>query len=181
MNHQDLIRVALDCGAEKATVISQNKVVTSASFRDICASDGCGLYGKCWMCPPDVGPIENLMSRLRMYRWCLVYQTISPLEDSFDFEGMQEAGRKHRQLSQRIRNVLESNLNGALFLGAGGCGFCHECAKRNQEPCRHPKMATASLEAYGIDVYRLAEAAAMQYTNGANTVTYFGAVFFNED
>jgi len=66
-----------------------------------------------------------------------------------------------------------------LHLGAGGCGVCKTCAKRTNEPCRYPKLAMASLEAYGINVSRLAAAAEMKYTNGANTVTYFGAVLFS--
>ena len=37
----------------------------------------------------------------------------------------------------------------------------------------------ASLEAYGVNVSRMAQAAGMKYINGANTVTYFGAVLFS--
>ena len=35
-----------------------------------------------------------------------------------------------------------------------------------------------SLEAYGIHVSKMAEAAGMKYINGQDTVTYFGAVLF---
>jgi hypothetical protein len=38
-----------------------------------------------------------------------------------------------------------------------------------------------SLEAYGINVSELAKAAGMNYINGQNTVTYFGAVLFSLD
>ena len=38
----------------------------------------------------------------------------------------------------------------------------------------------ASLEAYGVNVSELASASGMKYINGQNTVTYFGAVFFQE-
>jgi predicted metal-binding protein len=55
------------------------------------------------------------------------------------------------------------------------------CAKRTDEPCRHPDLAMASLEAYGFNVSRLAAAADMKYINGQNTVTYFGAVLFKEN
>ena len=34
------------------------------------------------------------------------------------------------------------------------------------------------LEAYGINVSRMAQTAGMKYINGTNTVTYFGAVLF---
>ena len=67
MLNEELIQLALNSGATKATVIRTQDIVMSASFRDICKSNGCGLYGKCWMCPPDVGPIEELMARIRKY------------------------------------------------------------------------------------------------------------------
>ena len=34
------------------------------------------------------------------------------------------------------------------------------------------------LEAYGINVSKLAEVAGMNYINGKDTVTYFGAILF---
>ena len=58
-----------------------------------------------------------------------------------------------------------------------GCRVCPVCGKRTGEPCRHPQQAISSLEAYGVNVSLLAQAAGMRYTNGQNTVTYFGAVF----
>jgi hypothetical protein len=36
-----------------------------------------------------------------------------------------------------------------------------------------------SLEAYGVNVSKLAASAGMKYINGQNTVTYFGAVLFS--
>ena len=63
-------------------------------------------------------------------------------------------------------------------MGSYGCGLCPVCAKKTDEPCRFPDLAMSSLEAYGIYVSKMAEAAGMNYINGANTVTYFGAVFF---
>ena len=68
-----------------------------------------------------------------------------------------------------------------LHLGAGGCGVCERCAKQTGEPCRFPHLALASLEAYGVNVSQLAQAANMKYINGQNTVTYFGAVLFSTD
>ena len=65
MNHEELIRLALENGATKATIITQDQIVTSATFRDICATNACGIYGKCWMCPPDVGDIEELMAKVK--------------------------------------------------------------------------------------------------------------------
>ena len=177
-----LIPTALDAGAYRAKVIKAEKIVTDRAFRAMCESNACGMYGKCYMCPPDVGDIDALMSELEGYDYALVYQTVTALEDSYDFEGMIEAKRSTYPLAQKLRESCEKmKIKKALHLGAGGCGVCEICAKRTGEPCRFPDRAMPSLEAYGINVSALARAADMKYTNGQETVTYFGAIFFKEN
>lgn len=176
-----LVADALRLGADRAAVIAADQIETDRVFRDMCAANACGVYGKCWMCPPDVGEIETLMAEVKKYDYALVYQCIGHLEDSFDVEGMAEAKKTHRVLSQSLRAVFrEAGIGCVLHLGAGGCGVCNPCAKVKGEPCTHPDLAMSSLEAYGINVSRMAQAAGMKYINGANTVTYFGAVLFCE-
>lgn len=177
-----LISGTLALGVHKANVITTDKIELDRVFRDICASNGCGMYGKCYMCPPDVGDIDELMAEVREYDYALVYQTVSELEDSFDFEGMVAAKKAFYPISQKLRSVFrEAGIEKVLHLSAGGCGVCKVCAKHTDEPCRHPNLAMASLEAYGFNVSRLAAAADMKYINGQNTVTYFGAVLFKEN
>ena len=169
----------LQLGAFRAKVIEVSNVETDASFRDMCASNACGMYGACWTCPPDIGPIEVLMEQLREYSHVLVYQTVGQLEDSYDFEGMMDAGKNHNRIAQSLRSVVaDAGISDPLHLGAGGCRVCPVCAKRTGEACRHPDLCMSSLEAYGIHVSRLAVKADMKYINGRDTVTYFGAVFF---
>ena len=120
-----LTQSALDLGAYKASVIDADKIVTDRAFRDMCASNACGMYGKCYMCPPDVGEIDELMAEIRNYRYALVYQSVTELEDSFDFEGMIEAKKKSYPLAQALREVFaDMNITRVLPLGAGGCGVC---------------------------------------------------------
>ena len=182
MENNKMIEKALEYGAYKANVIETKNIVLDRAFRDICATNACGMYGKCYMCPPDVGEIEELMCEVGTYDYALVYQTVTELEDSFDFEGMIEAKKKSYPLAQSLRKVFaEMNITKVLHLGAGGCGVCEVCAKRTNEPCRFPAKAMPSLEAYGINVSELARASGMKYVNGQNTVTYFGAVLFSLD
>lgn len=175
-----LVSKALETGAFKANVIPVSDIETNKCFRDLCKANACGNYGKNWTCPPLIGEIDDLMNEIPTYKWALVYQTVSELEDSYDFEGMIEAGNLHNQLVLKMRDIATDIIPSAhiLHLGAGGCRVCPVCAKRSDEPCRHPDLSVSSLEAYGINVSRLAEAAGMKYINGQNTVTYFGAVLF---
>ena len=180
MENKELIQKTLDLGAYKASVIEAKDIVLDTAFRAMCESNSCGMYGKCYMCPPDVGDIDELMAEVGKYDYALVYQTVTELEDSYDFEGMIEARKKMPDISVKLRKTFEDmEISHALHLGVGNCGVCETCAKRNGEPCRFPALALPSLESYGVNVSELARAAGMKYINGQNTVTYFGAVLFS--
>ena len=181
MDHQALVQLALDCGATKATIITQDQLVLSASFRAICEGNGCGQYNKTWMCSPSIGDIDTLMDKVRSYKWALWYQLIGEIEDSYDFEGMTEVGNRFIAMCQRVNEELKPVFGKEmLHLGKGGCGLCKRCTILDNEPCRMPDKALSSLEMYGVDVYRTTEGTGLNYINGPETVTYFGMVLFND-
>ena len=152
MTHQMIIDTALDLGLSGAVIFPASELVTDRAFRAMCADNRCGMYGKCWTCPPDAGDID---------------------------EGMQEAGNRHSMLGRTLaKRILPELGEKTLHLGAGGCRFCARCAKRDDLPCRAPKEALSSMEAYGIDVYRTVSKTSLKYINGQDTVTYFGVVLF---
>lgn len=177
----NILQIVLDCGAEKAQYLPGSSVITDPVFRKICEGNACGKFGRCYMCPPDIGPAEELMEQVHGYPHAILYQSIGTIEDSFDFEGMMEAGHSHCMLSQRIREKLEGWLPGHLHLTGGGCHLCERCAKLDDSPCRYPSEALSSLEGYGIDVYRTSQATSLKYINGENTVTYFGILLFSQE
>ena len=147
--HQTLIQQVLSLGASHAALLPVSQLPFDPSFRDLCRSNACGMYGACWMCPPYIGSSEELIEQAKAFEWALVYQTISPLEDSFDIEGMLAAGQQQNQLARNIRFLLlENGCSSFLQLGAGGCRKCSICAKKTDSPCRFPDEAMSSLEAY---------------------------------
>jgi len=176
----DLLQLALDCGAYKADYLTQNQVVLSAAFRPICENNSCGQYGKTYMCPPAVGVITDLMDQVRQYDRAMLYQTVGQLEDSFDYEGMMEAGIYHIDVCQRIQNALQRDERKLLHIAGGGCHLCSRCAIQDDQPCRYPEQALGSMSAYGVDVYSTCRNTTLHYINGQNTVTYFGMVLFSE-
>ena len=180
MTHDELIQTALSCGATKAAVIDKSAFVLSATFRKLCEANSCGMYNRCWMCPPEVGPIDELIAKVQTYDKGLIWQTIAPLEDSYDVEGMLEAKKAHVAATQHIFDALRERLPGALFLGGGDCGVCEKCAKITGEKCRRPDRAMASMESHGFDVFNTSKRTPLKYINGANTVTYFGIVLYKE-
>lgn len=176
---QLLLQIIQDCGAAGAAALTADAVIVSEEFRKICQSNGCGTYNRCYMCPPDIGPIAELMAKVKSYTNAVLYQSISCIDDPFDFEGMMDAGHNHALLSQRIHHRIKQNLSVEfLHLSSGGCHLCAKCAKLESLPCRHPDIALPGMEGYGIDVYQTTSSTNLKYINGQNTVTYFGIILF---
>ena len=143
----------------------------------MCEVNVCGMYGKCWMCPPDVGTAAALVAQARSYRTAVVYEVVSPIAGASDTAGMLEAGRRQNLLAKTAQDYLRARTDEPfLQLAAGGCRLCEPCARTAGQPCRFPGEAVASLEAYCVDVARMADACGMRYFNGPNTVAYFGTL-----
>ncbi len=176
-----LCEIARQAGFVNAGIIAVEKIPFDPGFRKACEANQCGNYGKCWTCPPDVGEIDDLIRQAKQYRWAVVYQTIGQLEDSYDFEEMMEAGSRHQSNTRTFIEQTSKIWKGDfLHLSAGGCRCCARCAKLDNQPCRFPDQALASLEAYGVAVSELAPKVHMKYVNGVNTVTYFGMCLFQD-
>lgn len=181
VNDQVLVEAALSMGATRAAVIDPADIDINEEIRAICSSNGCGQYGTNWGCPPGVGELDALRTRVRSYRKGLLFQCVSQLEDSFDFEGMAEAGARHARtvadLAARCRG--EFGMSPVLPLGAGGCTLCKRCAYLDGKPCIRPDEATSSVEAYGMHVPNLLALADMTYNNGVHTVSYVGLILYD--
>lgn len=168
-----------DTGASGCAVIDVADIVFDAGLRQNCELNYCGEYGRTWVCPPHCGDIEDCIAKVKKYDKALIIQTISPLEDSYDFEGMQEAAEQFHKILAYVAGKAKTVMLDVLCLSAGGCHLCAKCAVADALPCRHPQEAYPSLESHGIFVSDLAGRAGMKYINGKDTVTYFGAIFYN--
>ena len=173
---KNLAALALACGADNSGVVDVKSIQFDSELRKACEANHCGHYGKNWTCPPHVGEIDELIDKAKRFKKAVVFQTINRLKDSFDFEGMEAAGEAHEQVARKILNHCKTGDNSFLLLSAGGCRYCKRCQLQDDKPCTSPENAIASLEAHGIFVTNLAAISGMNYINGQNTVTFFGAV-----
>ena len=180
MNAEKLKALALQYGAKGAQIIPGEKIVLDPQFREICRRNSCGRYGRCHMCPPDLGEMEDLMAKVRAYPKALVYQSVWPLEDSFDFESMMEGGAGHQKLSTKLQRAAKELLEVPFLHLSSGCRLCERCAKLDDSPCRHPEEALGAVEGYCINVSSTIKGTDLKYVNGENTVTYFGMILFVE-
>ncbi len=181
MSEQALLQALQEQGVSAAATIAVDRIPFEPSLREACTPQRCPTYGKNWGCPPDIGAVENLITAAKTYARALIYETVHQLEDSFDMEGIQAGGLRHKEVTLAIDPIVrEACGNDILHLSAGGCKICEHCSKKNEEPCRFPDKAMHSVSAYGIFVSKLAELAGLKYNNGPNTVTLFGIIFYHE-
>lgn len=178
---KQLMQAALHRQADKAAVIDVENINFRLEFRKLCEDNSCGNYNKCWMCPPDVGDISTLIGRVKSWDQALVFQSIGQLKNSYDYRGMMAAAKNHGEITMGLIEDLKPVLGDMMALGAGVCPVCDKCAKRDGEDCRFPELAISSLEAHGIAVSELAGVCGLNYINGKNTVTFFGAIFFKRE
>lgn len=157
--------------------ISPKELPFSAEVRGMCEVNRCGKYGTSWSCPPGCGDWESLRDEFYAYTAAFVFTTCHALEDSFDFEGMQEAAEAHHRLDDAIFRMMTDACVKYVHLGMGTCNLCKTCTYPDA-PCRHPDKMRRPPEACGIDVCRMSQIIGIKYINGANTVTYFSVLLF---
>jgi len=166
---------ALNNRAWEHAVIPTSAIPYAEELRKACEANVCGMYNKCWTCPPASGSVKELREKIDRYAWAFVFTTKYDLEDSFDYEGMTAAKDIHNNLTRELHDTFGGT---NPFYGAGACSICETCAY--PEPCRFPEKIFPPVEAAGINVTGLSRAANVKYNNGANTVTYFSMILFDE-
>ena len=80
------------------------KLAFLPEVREMCASNRCHMYGKCWTCPPGCGTLEEIREKALTYRQGILLQSTGCLEDEFDVETMQQTEQTHKQ---RFRTFSE--------------------------------------------------------------------------
>jgi predicted metal-binding protein len=166
-----LKNLALDKGFDDAGFMDVSKLEFLQEVRDMCAADKCHNYNRSWSCPPAAPTLEAMREKVRGYSGGLLVQTVGQLEDSLDFEGMGEAGQRHKDNFDRLWDALAADYPALYPMGAGGCSKCQSCAYPDA-PCRFPDKLAYSMEACGLYVSRVCTDNGMKYNHGKDTICY---------
>ncbi len=181
MNIRSHIEKAIaEIGFSEFGYVGIDRLVYHSEVRAICEANTCRNYNTSWACPPAVGTVEECRARVAKYGRMILFSRAYQLEDSFDLEGMMAGMQDFKDLTDRFQEKLDAITSDYRLLSNEGCGRCASCAYPDA-PCRFPKRLHHSLEGYGFIVSELAKEAHIRYSNGSNTVTYFGALLFHEE
>ena len=167
-----------DAGIFQYGFVNTSEIQFTQEVRAMCEVNTCQKYNKTWACPPAIGTVDECRERVQKYDKMLVFSVKCDLEDSFDFEGMKKGAEKFKQVCIDVDKAISQYIDDYLVLANEGCDKCKECTYPDA-PCRFPEQTHGSLEGYGIFVSKLAGQAKINYTNGANTVTYFAGIALN--
>jgi predicted metal-binding protein len=174
----ETIRKTLDqIGVFQHGVVDTADVEFSQEVRSYCEVNTCRQYGKTWCCPPAVGTVAECQERVQRYEKIMLFSKKYDLEDSWDFSGMQTALKDFKRVSRNLEAAVKPHLEDYLVLSNEGCGICKQCTYPDK-PCIFPDKAQDAIEGYGIFVNKIAQQAGINYINGPNTVTFFGALLF---
>ena len=157
---------ALEAGADGAKIISASQVVIDERVRMKCLVPLCHLYGESPNCPPYTPEPEEMRKVLSKFSYAIfIRNDVLPVEDFVDDEKWHRAHIKHQAKTHRLVSEVEAlAFNDGYYLAmgfaAGGCktALCggQICQFLDSGRCRFPLKARPSMEAVGIDAYRLA-------------------------
>lgn len=162
-----------ELGIHQYSFLKPSEIEFKDEIQQICNNGACEMYGKTWACPPALGDAAECKKRCLEYRRALLFSAVYELEDSFDYEGMLDAGVRFRELCDSVYTAVGADPKKYLMLCNGACLRCEKCSYPDS-PCRFPDKLFLSLEGHGIPVSELAKTNNMKYINGKDTVTYFG-------
>ena len=177
---EQLIQIVKQHGATHVVELDPSLLVGHQCYRDSCATNACGNYGKYWTCPPGVGELELITQELRGFPKGIVLQNVTEVEGSWDFEGMGKAAALHNNMVREVASQLRTEYPDTRIkaLGNGGCGLCENCTYPDS-PCLYPERAVPSISGFGIDAKTMLESHGLRYINGQNTVSFVGLILID--
>jgi predicted metal-binding protein len=159
--------LAVELGASAARVIPADIVVFDDRVTLKCAVPKCFGYGTCANCPPHSPSPEKMRSIAAQYDTAVALRLDVPPEVIVrDRETKEERVKAYASVFS-IVSALESAafydghyLSVALAAGSCKSTLCGdlECAVLSQRKCRHNLVSRPSMEAVGVDCFKLATA-----------------------
>ena len=171
MENEKLAELAKECGFTYCAPLDIGTLHFLQEVREMCNAKQCGSYGASWSCPPACPPLEEIRERAKAYRVGALVQTVGDIEDSCDWDGMMEAGARHKTHFGRMWDELEKIYPSIFAMGAGVCMLCGSCAYPDK-PCRFPERLSLSMEACGLYVAKVCADNGLKYNYGAGTIAY---------
>ena len=170
-NYESIAALAKDCGFTHYAPLDVSTLEFLQDVRDMCNAKQCNRYDKTWSCPPAIGTLDEMRERVKGYSGGILVQTVGDLEDSYDWEGIQETAKLQAANFGRMWDGLEKEYPSVLAMGTGGCAKCETCTYPG-DPCRFPDRMASSMEACGLFVSKVCTDNNLAYNYGPNKMAF---------
>jgi predicted metal-binding protein len=156
---------ALELGATKVKIVPVQDIVVDDRVPLKCQIPRCFGYGAGAHCPPNTLKPQELRDILKLYEWAILFIKEVPPEVIV----RDKATIKERVAAYQAMFKIVSELESMAFydghylafgFGAGSCRhtFCGQqdnCQAMEGKRCRFSLLARPSMEAVGMDVYKM--------------------------
>lgn len=114
----------------------------------------CANYGKNYACPPTG---MDMKARLLAFNYAHVLMDKVKLDGNMDKSAVIAAFTTAKERFNAILREYEALNIGSIALAPGSCMLCEKCSRASGNPCRHPDKMRVSMEAYSLEISRLAK------------------------
>jgi len=170
-DNEKIAAMAKECGFTHCAPLDVSTLEFLQEVRDMCNAKQCNRYDTSWSCPPACASLEEMRQRVLSYSGGILVQTVGELEDSYDWDGIMEAGARHKDNFGRLWASLEKENQQVLAMGAGACMICETCTYPEKE-CRFPDRMAASMEACGLFVSKVCTDNGLAYNYGQDRIAF---------
>jgi predicted metal-binding protein len=178
----NLSKAAKRLGIETCLEFDPKLLVPQQKVRAACMENKCGSYGTHYMCPPHIGTIDEIKSRLKKFQRGVLLQYSQPLNVKSDLEGLIKSMLDfHNKVLSLEGSLRKQGIEEVWGMLGGNCGLCEPCLAATGEPCLHPKKARNSLESIGVDVITLLNSFGLDSKFRDDKITWTGCILFNDE
>nr|HID59002.1 DUF2284 domain-containing protein [Desulfobacterales bacterium] len=159
----------LELGATKAKIVKAGEIPVDERVVLKCQIPRCFGYGVGANCPPNTLKPEELRSVLKKYKWAVFFiKDIPPRVIVRDKATIKERVAAYQNVFKIINEVESMAFYDGYYLAFGlaagscrhtFCGLEKSCPAMEGERCRFSLRSRPSMEAVGIDVYRMTASA----------------------
>jgi len=155
----------LELGATRVKIVRTDQILVDERVTLKCQIPRCFGYGTGANCPPNTLKPAELRSLLQKYRWAVFFVKEIPSNIiARDKATIKERVAGYQDVYKIVTEIESMAFYDGHYLafafGAGSCrhtlcGLAEDCAALKGEKCRFPLRSRPSMEAVGIDVYKM--------------------------
>lgn len=170
---------AIELGANNAKILTTEEIPVDERVTLKCQVPRCFGYGVCAHCPPNTLKPAELRSHLKKYKWAVFFTIDFPSEVIVrDKATIRERIAAYQKVYKVVNQIESAAFYDGYYLAfgfaAGSCRHVHcsleeNCLAMEGKRCRFSLRARPSMEAVGIDVYKMVAQAGWDiYPIGSN-------------